>query len=195
MTVFVVGAFRLDDERFELTGPDGPVAVEPQVFDVLRHLLASGGALVTKEELLDSVWGDRFVSESALTSRIKQARRAIGDDGTAQRVIRTVHGRGYRVVAEVGVIEREAGGPGPLGALDSPPAVAETVAAATAEPTRSAQPGDWPTPRLLPAEFRPDARRQFVGRSDELVSTLQLVFDPDRDLTATIWILGEPGIG
>ena len=173
MTVFVVGAFRLDDERFELTGPDGPVAVEPQVFDVLRHLLASGGALVTKEELLDSVWGDRFVSESALTSRIKQARRAIGDDGTAQRVIRTVHGRGYRVVAEVGVIERDIEGRGPLdGAPDSPPAVATAVTAVAAEPTRSAPPGDWPTPRLLPAEFRPDARRQFVGRSDELVSTL-----------------------
>ena len=131
MTVFVVGAFRLDDERFELTGPDGPVAVEPQVFDVLRHLLASDGALVTKEELLDSVWGDRFVSESALTSRIKQARRAIGDDGTAQRVIRTVHGRGYRVVADVEVI----GGPGAPAPTSVPAASAAEAGAGRAPDT------------------------------------------------------------
>ena len=54
-----------------------------------------------KHELLDEVWGSRFVSESALTSRIKSARRAVGDTGHDQRVIRTVHGRGYRFVAEV----------------------------------------------------------------------------------------------
>ena len=56
---------------------------------------------MSKEELLDTVWGDRFVSESALTSRIKAARRAVGDDGTRQAVIATVHGRGYRVVVDV----------------------------------------------------------------------------------------------
>jgi len=56
---------------------------------------------VTKEELLDEIWGDRFVSESALTSRLKAARRVVGDDGQAQRLIRTVHGRGYRFVAPV----------------------------------------------------------------------------------------------
>ena len=50
---------------------------------------------------MDEVWGGRFVSETAVTSRIKQVRRALGDDGQAQRVIRTLHGRGYRFVAEV----------------------------------------------------------------------------------------------
>ena len=57
--------------------------------------------MVSKEELLDTVWGDRFVSESALTSRIKAARRAVGDDGTRQAVIATAHGRGYRLVVTV----------------------------------------------------------------------------------------------
>ena len=57
--------------------------------------------MVPKEELLDEIWGDRFVSESTLTSRIKAARRAVGDDGRAQRIIGTVHGVGYRFVAEV----------------------------------------------------------------------------------------------
>jgi pimeloyl-ACP methyl ester carboxylesterase/DNA-binding winged helix-turn-helix (wHTH) protein len=77
------------------------VAVEPQVFDVLVYLVRHRDRVVSKEELLDEVWGDRFVSESALTSRIKAARRAIGDDGANQRIIRTLHGRGYRFVADV----------------------------------------------------------------------------------------------
>jgi predicted ATPase/DNA-binding winged helix-turn-helix (wHTH) protein len=105
MTVFVIGGYRLDDVRHELTGPEGPVPVEPQVFDVLRHLLASGGRLVSKEELLATVWGHTFVAESALTTRIKQARRALGDEGATQWAIGTVRGRGYRLVADVTVDE------------------------------------------------------------------------------------------
>jgi len=91
----------VDTGRFELLREGQPVHVEPQVFDVLAHLLAHRGRVVTKEELLDAVWGDQFVSESALTTRIKQVRQALGDTGRAQRVVRTVHGRGYEVVAEV----------------------------------------------------------------------------------------------
>jgi predicted ATPase/DNA-binding winged helix-turn-helix (wHTH) protein len=95
------GEFVLDDARFTLTGPGGPVHVEPQVFELLRYLIEHRDRVVSKEELLDSIWGDRFVSESALTSRVKAARRAVGDDGQAQRVIRTVHARGYRFVADL----------------------------------------------------------------------------------------------
>ena len=57
--------------------------------------------MVAKTELLDSVWGDRFVSESALTTQIKELRRAVGDTGRDQRIVRTVHGRGYMFVAAV----------------------------------------------------------------------------------------------
>ena len=78
---------------------DGRVQhLEPRAFDVLAHLLAHRERLVAKEELLDEVWGDRFVSESALTTRIKEIRRAIGDDGTQQRLVRNIRGRGYRFV-------------------------------------------------------------------------------------------------
>jgi DNA-binding winged helix-turn-helix (wHTH) protein/predicted ATPase len=90
--------YELDLARYELRHDGGVVPVEPQVFDVLAYLVAHRDRLVTKEELLDNVWGDRFVSESALTSRIKAARRAIGDDGSRQHLIRTAHGRGYRFV-------------------------------------------------------------------------------------------------
>ena len=75
--------------------------IEPQVLRVLEVLVTNADRMVTKLELLDEVWGDRFVSESALTSRIKLARRACGDSGREQRIIKTVHGRGYRVVADV----------------------------------------------------------------------------------------------
>jgi len=89
----------LDTALFELRRGGQAVPLEPQAFDVLAYLVAHRDRVVPKEELMDAVWGGRFVSEAAVTSRIKQARRAVGDDGQAQRVIRTVHGRGYRFVA------------------------------------------------------------------------------------------------
>ena len=91
----------LDPARVELSRDGVPVHVEPQVFDVLAFLLTHRDRVVTKAELLDHVWGSRFVSDSTLTSRVKAARRAIGDDGASQRLIATVHGVGYRFVGEV----------------------------------------------------------------------------------------------
>ena len=98
---FQFGEFQLDEERYTLTGPAGPVHVEPQEFELLRHLIVNRERVVSKQELFDAIWGHSFVSESALTSRLKTARRAVGDDGTAQRIIKTVHARGYQFVAEV----------------------------------------------------------------------------------------------
>src|SRR5688572_13596470 len=95
------GEVVLDTDRRELHAADRVVELQPQVFDVLVHLVENRDRVVRKEELLDAVWGSQFVTESALTTRIKEARRAVGDDGQAQRVIRTVHGHGYRFVAEV----------------------------------------------------------------------------------------------
>jgi DNA-binding winged helix-turn-helix (wHTH) protein len=77
------------------------IRVEPQVFDVLTQLVRNSHRFVTKEKLFDSVWGGRFVGEAALTSRIKAARRALGDDGESQRYIRTVRGRGYQFVGTI----------------------------------------------------------------------------------------------
>ena len=110
--------FELDGDTFELRRGGGPVPLEPQVLEVLLLLAEHRDRLVTKEELLDRVWGDRFVSESALTSRIKAVRRALGDDGRTQGFVKTVHGRGYRFVADV---EVAADGDGPHTA--PPPAV------------------------------------------------------------------------
>ena len=94
-------AFVLDTQRYELRSAGEVIRVEPQVFDVLTQLVRNSHRFVTKEELFDSVWGGRFVGEAALTSRIKAARRALGDDGESQRYIRTVRGRGYQFVGTI----------------------------------------------------------------------------------------------
>jgi pimeloyl-ACP methyl ester carboxylesterase/DNA-binding winged helix-turn-helix (wHTH) protein len=91
----------LDLGRFELRRGGEVRPIEPQVFDVLLLLLRERHRVVSKEELLDTVWGDRFVSESALTSRIKALRKAVGDDGASQHIVRTVPRRGYQLIASV----------------------------------------------------------------------------------------------
>lgn len=102
----------LDTARYELRRGDEVIRVEPQVFDVMTQLISNHDRFVSKEELFDSVWGGRFVGEAALTSRIKAARRALGDDGESQRYIRTVRGRGYQFVGTV-VPDGAAGAPEP----------------------------------------------------------------------------------
>ncbi len=123
MALTVFGEIEVDLAGHEIRRAGGPVPVEPQVFDVLAYLLTHRERMVPKTELLDEIWGDRFVSESALTSRIKAARRAVGDNGRDQRIIRTVHGRGYRFVAEV------QGDPGaaPLSTEGAPTELSEVV--------------------------------------------------------------------
>lgn len=75
------------------------VHLEPQAFDLLVHLIEHRQDVVDKQRLLDAVWGHGFVTESALTTRIKEIRRAVGDDGATQHTISTIRGRGYRFVA------------------------------------------------------------------------------------------------
>jgi pimeloyl-ACP methyl ester carboxylesterase len=99
--IYMFGEFELDIGRFELRREGVAVAIEPQVFDVLALLVRERDRVIGKDEFLDTVWGSRFVSESTLASRIKAVRRAVGDDGKAQRVVRTAHGRGYQFVASV----------------------------------------------------------------------------------------------
>ena len=91
----------MDLDRFELQRAGVPQHVEPQVLEVLAYLIRHRDRLVTKQELMDQIWHDRFISDSAITSRIKAARRVTGDDGERQSVIHTVHGRGYRFIADV----------------------------------------------------------------------------------------------
>lgn len=99
--VFAFDDFRLDVDRRELHSGGKLVALEPQVFDLLAYLLRNRGRVVSKSDLIDEVWGGRIVSDSALTTRLNAVRRAVGDSGAAQRVIRTVSRKGFRFVADV----------------------------------------------------------------------------------------------
>ena len=91
----------LDPERFELRVAGTPQKIEPQVFEVLSYLVRRSGQFVAKEALHDAIWQGRVVSDSTIAGAIKAARRAVGDDGTAQRLIRTVHGRGFSFAGTV----------------------------------------------------------------------------------------------
>jgi DNA-binding winged helix-turn-helix (wHTH) protein len=80
-----------------------PIAVEPQVFDLLIYLMQNRDRVVSKDDLIASVWNGRVVSDSTLTTRINAARKAIGDSGEEQRLIRTIIRKGFRFVGEVRV--------------------------------------------------------------------------------------------
>lgn len=94
--------FELDPGRFELRQAGKPIHVEPQVLSLLILLVSNAERMIRKDELIDRVWGRRFVTDAAIASRIKSARHALGDDGKRQSFIRTVHGQGVRFVAPVG---------------------------------------------------------------------------------------------
>ena len=98
---YVFENFILDVEKHELRQDGDQVAVEPQVFALLIHLIEQRERVVSKEELIEAIWEGRFVSDSVVSSRIKSARKALGDDGRTQQYIKTLHGTGFRFIAPV----------------------------------------------------------------------------------------------
>lgn len=108
----------LDPERRELSHRSVVVSIGPQVFDLLLHLVQNRDRVVSKDDLLQAVWGGRIVSESTVTSHINAVRKAICDTGDAQRLVRTVARKGFRFVGEVS---------------EAPATDGENVAAARAE--------------------------------------------------------------
>lgn len=101
---FVFAGQTLDRDRRELRRDGETTAVEPQVFDLLIYLIENRDRVVSKDDLIASVWGGRIVSDSTLTSRINAARKAIGDNGDEQRLIRTVARKGLRFIGTVQVL-------------------------------------------------------------------------------------------
>ena len=98
--VYSFGDYRLDTDAHELTRAGVEVAVEPRTFALLKALVSSRDTVLTKEDLIDAVWEGRHTSDEAIAGRVKQARKAIGDDGKSQRLIKTIHGVGYRFIGE-----------------------------------------------------------------------------------------------
>jgi DNA-binding winged helix-turn-helix (wHTH) protein len=126
----------IDFDRLEVLEDGQVIAVQPRVFDLIRYLVEHRERVVGRDELLDQVWGSRFVSPATLNGRIRTARQALGDSGNEQRVIRTVHGRGYRFIAI----------PRPHHAVGAH-TIGSAAAAAPPPPTPTPKPT---TPRLVP---------------------------------------------
>jgi TolB-like protein len=138
---FVFGECVLDTDRRELSRGSEPVAVGPQVFDLLIHLIENRDRVVSKDDLFDVIWRGRTVSESTLTSHVNFARRAIGDTGEEQRLIRTIPRKGFRFVGEV----REV--PSRSSATSS---VAEIAPSSTATPLGALALPEQPSVAVLP---------------------------------------------
>lgn len=114
--IFVFADRELDERTRELRGPGGPVPAEPRIFDTLLYLIRARDRVVSKDELVREVWGAEHVTDSAVSRAIMEVRRAVGDDASQGRVIRTFYGHGYRFVAPVAVKEGEENGEAPGGA-------------------------------------------------------------------------------
>ncbi|HEX6260720.1 MAG TPA: winged helix-turn-helix domain-containing protein, partial [Woeseiaceae bacterium] len=101
--IYRFDSFELDTDRYELRAAGRSVPLEPQVFALISYLVSNPERMISREELIEKVWSGRVVSDSAISSRIKKARKALGDDGRSQRLIHTVHGQGFRFIGDLAV--------------------------------------------------------------------------------------------
>jgi len=99
--VFQFKQITLDTVQYQLYLSGKPISVEPQVFDLLVYLIENRDRVVGRDELLENLWKGKVVTDAALGVCLKDARKAIGDSGTKQAIIKTFHGRGYQFIAEV----------------------------------------------------------------------------------------------
>lgn len=107
--VFEFNQITIDTDQYRLSSGGDLVPVEPQVFDLLVFLIINRDRVVTREELLETLWSGKVVTDAALGVRIKDARKAVGDNGNQQKVIKTIHGRGYQFISEITQIDNQGG--------------------------------------------------------------------------------------
>ena len=108
IVIYTFSDYRIDTGRFEIARGTRSLSVEPQVLELLIFLIDNRDRVVSRDDLLETIWKGRVVSDTTLSSRIKSARQVIGDDGTRQQYIKTIHGRGFRFVAKVDAHEQAA---------------------------------------------------------------------------------------
>jgi len=158
--LYLFDGLALDSDRRELRRGAERLPIEPQVFDLLEFLIRNRYRVVCKDDLIASVWGGRIVSESTLDSRISAVRRAVGDNGREQRLIRTTIGKGIRFV----------------GTLHERPAVGATAPAAPATATLSLP--DKPSIAVLPFQnMSNDPEHEYFahGMAEEIITALSRI--------------------
>jgi TolB-like protein len=147
----------LDPDRRELRRGSVSIAVEPQVFDLLIYLVENCDHVVSKDDLIASVWGGRIVSESTLTSRINAVRKAVADSGEDQKLIRTIARKGFRFIADVRIEQKAA-------------------VSGSAEPAQTVLPlPDRPAIAVLPfTNMSGDAEQEYFsdGISEDIITAL-----------------------
>ena len=158
--------FGLDTDRRELCRGVAPIPVEPKVFDLLEYLIRNRERVVSKDDLIATIWSGRIVSESALTTCINAARTAIGDSGDDQRLIKTLSRKGVRFI---GRIDEKEG---------KPPAVVPMDAAASGPSHPSVALPDKPTVAVLPfANMSGDPEQEYFsdGITEDIITDLSKV--------------------
>ena len=100
-TVYRFDGFTVDPGAWRLTRAGKEIHLDPVVLKLLIYLIANKDRLVTRQELMDTVWGDTVISESALTKAVARLRKALGDDAASHRYLETVRSQGYRFVARI----------------------------------------------------------------------------------------------
>ncbi len=156
------GDFELDTAAFELRKNGDKVAVEPQVFAVIQFLVENRDQMVSKSEIMDAIWNGRIVSEAAISSRIRSARKALGDTGKTRQLIQTIHGRGFRFIA-------------PVTEAVSSAAIHSQQAKPTAHSLALPERKDRPAIAVLPFEnFGSDREDDFfaAGLTEEVIANL-----------------------
>jgi len=102
-TLIQFDEFTMDIDTAELRRGNNVIQLEPQVFDLIRYLAENAGRVVSRDDIIQGVWGGRIVSDGSISTRINAARKALGDDGKSQRLIKTVQRRGFRFMPETHV--------------------------------------------------------------------------------------------
>jgi DNA-binding winged helix-turn-helix (wHTH) protein/TolB-like protein/tetratricopeptide (TPR) repeat protein len=133
---YLVGDFLIDTARYRISSGGDAVPVEPKVFDLLVYLIRNRDRVVTREELFETVWEGRPVSDATLSNHIKSARKALGDSGELQQTIQTVRGRGYQFIASVSEVAGGAAPAAPTTPVAASPLAALPVAAPVRRPGR-----------------------------------------------------------